>query len=67
METECFACGCTETKACTSANENCHWLVIDNVLGLGVCSNCLEHIEHFEKHQKEIADLSLIGEQQGKV
>lgn len=59
MGTECFGCGCTESKACTSTDKSCHWLVIDNVLGLGVCSSCHEYVERFEQHQKEMTNLAL--------
>jgi hypothetical protein len=58
MENECFGCGCTDTKACTSDDESCHWLVIDNVLGLGVCSSCPDQVKAFEQHQKEVIKLA---------
>ena len=57
MENECFGCGCTETNACTSKGENCHWLVLDNELGLGVCSSCPDQVEPFGIHQKEMATI----------
>lgn len=59
MENECFGCGCTDTKACSSNGNNCHWLVIDKELGLGVCSSCPGQVKAFEQHQKEMANLAL--------
>ncbi len=58
MENECIGCGCSDTKACSTNNEPCHWLVSDNELGLGVCSSCPEHIEAFEQHKIEMAKLA---------
>ncbi len=55
MENECLGCGCSDSKACVDSKEPCHWLVVDKVLGLGVCSNCPEHIERLKQHQQEMA------------
>ena len=56
MENECIGCGCTDSKGCSHGDEPCHWLLLDQTLGLGVCSNCNEHIGAFKKHQKEMAE-----------
>lgn len=59
MENECFGCGCSDTNACLGDDEPCHWLVLDRVLGMGVCSSCPESVVHFELHQAEMAKLAL--------
>ena len=56
MGNECIGCGCTEINACVNNDVPCHWLKLDEILGLGVCSSCPEAIEQLEQHQKEIAE-----------
>lgn len=54
-ENECIGCGCSELEACIDSDGPCHWLALDEGLGLGVCSSCPSHIERFKSHQKEVA------------
>ena len=58
METECFGCGCTDTKACIHDKKTCHWLMIDKELGLGVCSSCPDQVAAFEAHKLEMTKLA---------
>lgn len=36
----CIGCGCCDTVACESG---CSWLVVDGLVNVGVCSNCLAY------------------------
>ncbi len=50
IEAKCLGCGCTDSRACLPlVGDPCHWLRVDYKLGIGVCSECPEKIEEFEK------------------
>lgn len=46
----CIGCGCSDNYACVN-NEGvpCHWLKVDYKLGLGVCSECANKLDEWEK------------------
>ncbi|OUW25982.1 MAG: hypothetical protein CBD27_08665 [Rhodospirillaceae bacterium TMED167] len=58
MENECIGCGCTDSRACASGNEPCHWLEVDEAMGLGVCSNCPSHVEELRQRQANLAEFA---------
>lgn len=56
MEYECVGCGCTDHKACVVDGVPCHWLALDRVMGVGVCSCCPGSLEGFKN--SELLDFS---------
>jgi len=60
-EAFCIGCGCSDGHACVSpVTEACFWIKVDREIGIGVCSECPEHIELFEAWQDyghKIADI----------
>jgi len=38
-EAVCAVCGCTDAVACP---EGCSWIVVNRMIGLGVCSQCVK-------------------------
>jgi hypothetical protein len=42
----CIGCGCDDNHAC---EDGCWWLRCDYVAGLGVCSQCEEHVEAWDR------------------
>ncbi|TXT26451.1 MAG: hypothetical protein FD131_4165 [Rhodocyclaceae bacterium] len=53
----CIGCGCTDTRACwdETADQPCHWLVVDYRAGLGVCSVCPDDLSRWENGDRTIA------------
>lgn len=49
----CIGCGCDDDHACAvgdaDAPTGCHWLRVDYVAGLGVCSACEDHLEAWDR------------------
>lgn len=42
----CIACGCDEMHACTtSAGTGCHWAILNEAMGCGLCSVCGERLQ----------------------
>jgi hypothetical protein len=41
----CIGCGCDDSHACYGG---CYWLRLDREEGLGVCSECPEHLEAWD-------------------
>lgn len=55
----CIGCGCDDNIGCP---EGCWWLRLDRQADLGVCSNCEEHAEAWDRgdrtpHAEPIAEL----------
>lgn len=55
----CIGCGCDDFHACP---DGCYWLRVDYSAGLGVCSECEEHAEAWDRgdrtsHAEPIAEL----------
>lgn len=42
----CIGCGCDDFHAC---GHGCWWMRVDYAAGLGVCSQCPEHIEAWDR------------------
>lgn len=42
----CIGCGCDDNHAC---GEGCYWLRVDYPDGTGVCSECSEHVEAWDR------------------
>lgn len=42
----CIGCGCTDHAACLNrqTGEPCWWIRVDRPSGLGVCSECAQHV-----------------------
>lgn len=51
---QCIGCGCSDFNACVKDGEVCHWLKVDSIMGVGVCSNCPDYVEELEKQQAEL-------------
>lgn len=45
----CIGCGCDDLHACVAGGEPCRWLDVDRTRGLGVCSECPEHLGEFKR------------------
>lgn len=58
MESECLGCGCTDNNACVTEGVPCHWLNVDTVLGVGVCSCCEDALPLLEKKQAEMQEFA---------
>jgi hypothetical protein len=60
----CTGCGCDDFHACEGG---CYWLRLDRADGKGVCSECPEHVEAWDRddrtpHAPPIAELEAIAE-----
>jgi hypothetical protein len=46
----CIGCDCDDFHACTDTSDGlpCHWLRLDREAGLGVCSNCPDHLADWD-------------------
>lgn len=58
MPSTCISCGCNDNHACVVDGQACHWLEIDNVMGLGVCSNCPDALPELHARQKELVEFA---------
>lgn len=56
-EAVCIGCGCSDNNACvttvtldtpSSGLQGCFWVKVDYAAGIGVCSECVEHIGGYE-------------------
>lgn len=50
----CIGCGCDDFHSCSStwrefSPSGCWWLRVDRADGKGVCSECLEHVEAWDR------------------
>lgn len=43
----CIGCGCDDFHACRP--DSCYWLRVDYNAGAGVCSECPEHVEAWDR------------------
>lgn len=50
----CIGCSCDDFHACQTEDGPCSWLEVDYAAGLGVCSNCEEHIERWDKGDRTL-------------
>ena len=56
MDNTCIGCGCTEDNACDGGfGDGCYWLKLDQETGLGVCSECDEHLDRFNEGDRTLA------------
>ena len=53
----CIGCGCHDFAACVceETGQPCSWLAVDRKAGLGVCSECAEHLGRWGAGDREIA------------
>lgn len=42
----CIGCGCDDNHACP---DGCYWLRLDRAEGLGVCSECDDHLDPWDR------------------
>ena len=54
----CIGCGCDDFNACvnTVSDMPCHWNRVDRKSGLGVCSECSEHIGRWDGGDREMSE-----------
>lgn len=50
----CIGCSCDDFHACQTEEGPCSWLEVDYAAGLGVCSNCEEHMERWGKGDRTL-------------
>jgi hypothetical protein len=48
-ENLCIGCGCTDSHGCLTHDGVCHWLRVDSVRKIGVCSECPELVEAYDQ------------------
>lgn len=52
----CMICGCTDTDACVLENgSTCSWVIVDYILGHGICSECKHFAEEAPANLKSLA------------
>jgi hypothetical protein len=52
----CIGCGCDDNHACAGAvGEPCHWVRIDRDAGIGLCSECIEHSQRWDRGDRQFA------------
>lgn len=61
----CIGCGCTDRRACVTDGGPCHWLKVDYPAGVGVCSECGEHLARYEAGDRAVRHRTL-GEPLGQ-
>lgn len=55
----CIACGCDDLHACEGLfGDPCHWLRVDRDAGLGVCSECPEAVDAWDRGERVVFALS---------
>lgn len=56
-QAHCIGCGCHDFAACVCevTGQPCSWLVVDRGAGLGVCSECGDHMGRWANGEREIA------------
>lgn len=47
LTAKCIGCGCTDDHACVENGQPCHWLRVNRVEGIGVCSSCPDGTKTF--------------------
>lgn len=50
----CIGCGCTDFHACHGEGGPCHWLEVDYDAGVGVCSECEDHLDRWNAGDRTI-------------
>jgi hypothetical protein len=60
----CIGCGCDDNHACA---EGCWWLRVDHAAGKGICSECEDHVEAWDRgdrtpHAESITESEAIAE-----
>lgn len=51
----CIGCGCDDLHACEDAlGDPCYWLRLDRKAGKGVCSECPEYVEQWDKGLRDL-------------
>lgn len=50
----CIGCGCNDFHACQTEEGPCSWLEVDYTMGRGVCSNCEEYLERWNKGDRSL-------------
>jgi hypothetical protein len=55
LTAKCIGCGCTDDHACVENGQPCHWLRVNRVEGIGVCSSCPDALNQFASDSQEQA------------
>lgn len=55
LTAKCIGCGCTDDHACVENGQPCHWLRVNRVEGIGVCSSCPDALNQFASTSQEQA------------
>ena len=47
----CIGCGCHDLRACINSKTKlpCSWVRVDEFEGIGVCSECKQHVTRWDK------------------
>ena len=51
-ECRCIGCGCTDTHGCITEHGPCHWLRLDTIRGIGVCSECEHTVKSYDEARR---------------
>lgn len=52
----CIGCGCHDYQACEAG---CWWLRVDYAAGVGVCSECEDHLQRWDAGDRSRAEKSV--------
>lgn len=48
----CIGCGCDEVHGC---DVGCSWIRVDRDKGVGVCTECPDHVERFDQGERKLS------------
>lgn len=50
----CIGCGCDDMHACVGDQGPCSWIVVDYLIGRGVCSCCESHMDRWNAGDRSV-------------
>lgn len=58
----CIGCGCDDLHACydKTTGFGCSWVRLDREDGMGVCSECLGHVERWDNGDRSICTENIV-------